>query len=148
MIDGSTNWQVLCVPAKDAAGSVSVSAKISDFGLALRAMPLASGRGWGSVWTPPRGTPLYMAPEMFVQQDARGCVKVRNVPETPDFVAVQVFVLMKTRERGTSIASCDHASPRRASSASCTGLPNGGRVQLWGAFGVSLYGQTQPRGAT
>ncbi len=67
------------MPVEEADGSVSMLAKISDFGLALRVMPLTSGRGWGSVWTPPRGTPLYVAPEMLVQQDARGCVKVRSV---------------------------------------------------------------------
>ena len=69
--------QVLCVTSEEPDGTVSMSAKISDFGLALRAMPLASGRGWGSVHTEPRGTPAYMAPEMFVQRDGRGCVEVR-----------------------------------------------------------------------
>ena len=68
--------QVLCVSSVDTEGAVSVSAKISDFGLALRAMPLPNGRGWASVSTPPRGTPLYMAPELLKETDARGCVQV------------------------------------------------------------------------
>ena len=68
--------QVLCVPKEEPDGSSTMSAKISDFGLALRAMPLVTGRGWGTVWTPPRGTPLYMAPEMFAPRDARGFVQV------------------------------------------------------------------------
>ena len=67
---------MLCVPKNEPDGSLTLSAKISDFGLALRSMPLATGRGWGTVWTAPRGTPLYMAPEMFVQRDGRGCVEV------------------------------------------------------------------------
>ena len=66
---------------EEADGTLSYLSKISDFGLALRAMPLATGRGWGTVWTPPRGTPLYMAPEMFVERDVRGCVQVgRSLP--------------------------------------------------------------------
>ncbi len=67
---------MLCVPVEEPDGSLSLSAKISDFGLAVRAMPLATGRGWGTVWTAPRGTPLYMAPEMFAPRDARGFVQV------------------------------------------------------------------------
>jgi serine/threonine protein kinase len=70
--------QVLCVTNIEPDGSTSVSAKISDFGLALRAMPLPTGRGWGSVSTPPRGTPAYMAPELFAQRDGQGCVEVRG----------------------------------------------------------------------
>ena len=52
-------------------------AKISDFGLALRTMPLRDGGGWGAVLTPPRGTPGYVAPEMRGPKDAKGCVRVR-----------------------------------------------------------------------
>jgi serine/threonine protein kinase len=39
-------------------------------------MPQPTGRGWGTVWVPPRGTPLYMAPELFGEQNNRGCVQV------------------------------------------------------------------------
>ncbi len=66
------------MPIVEADGTSSFTAKISDFGLALRVMPLTSGRGWGTVLTQPRGTPLYMAPEMFVERDAKGCVQVRG----------------------------------------------------------------------
>jgi serine/threonine protein kinase len=69
-------WQVLCVSSVKPDGSLSVSAKISDFGLALRAMPLPTGRGWGTVTAQPRGTPAYMAPEMLGQRDGQGCVEV------------------------------------------------------------------------
>ena len=63
-------------------GSVTVSAKISDFGLALRAMPQPTGRGWDMVWAPPRGTPLYMAPELYGEQNERGCVQVGDADFT------------------------------------------------------------------
>ena len=72
-------WQVLCVSSVKPDGSLSVSAKISDFGLALRAMPLPTGRGWGTVTAQPRGTPAYMAPEMLGQRDGQGCVEVGPV---------------------------------------------------------------------
>lgn len=53
-----------------------MTAKVSDFGLALRAFPLSNGRGWGPVTVPPRGTPRYMAPELFQEVDEQGCVQV------------------------------------------------------------------------
>jgi serine/threonine protein kinase len=79
--------QVLCVASTEADGSAAVSAKISDFGLALRAMPLPSGRGWAPVRTPPRGTPLYMAPELLKEKDTQGCVEASR-KEKADGVAV------------------------------------------------------------
>lgn len=68
--------QVLCVLTADPDGAVLMSAKVTDFGLALRALPLAHG-GWDSVSVPPRGTRGYMAPELTGQRDANGCVPVR-----------------------------------------------------------------------
>ncbi len=68
--------QVLCVATQDVESTESVSAKISDFGLALRALPLVNGRGWGAVWVPPRGTPRYMAPEFLAPTNGVGCVQV------------------------------------------------------------------------
>ncbi len=68
--------QVLCVTTVDPDSTVRVSAKVTDFGLALRAMPLECGPGWGSVQVPPRGTLLYMAPELKGVRDAQGCVSV------------------------------------------------------------------------
>jgi serine/threonine protein kinase len=121
--------QVLCVSSVDAEGKLTVTAKISDFGLALRAMPLPNGRGWASVPTPPRGTPLYMAPELLKETDARGCVQVWTA------AAMSCCV---TDELHGSIARCTPSQLGRSCDCGCGCLAQVSQMSDVYSFGVLL----------
>ena len=72
--------QVLCVTSVELDGVVAVSAKISNVGLALRAVQQPRGGGWGPVAVPcslrNNRNPTYMAPEVLGLPDPHRCVQV------------------------------------------------------------------------
>jgi serine/threonine protein kinase len=132
--------QVLCVSSVDTEGAVSVSAKISDFGLALRAMPLPNGRGWASVSNPPRGTPLYMAPELLKETDARGCVQVWSAA---GFFCALLSGMYVHHLCICALALISPCPPLPRFRAPCTGFAIVGCVQLWCSTGVFVHWKAQ-----
>ena len=147
----------------EADGSAAVLAKISDFGLALRAMPLPSGRGWAPVRTPPRGTPLYMAPELFKEKDAQGCVEASGNEKTEGVTECRARCtpLSRSRVHIELDSPCCHKEKEGVFCAcsreillTCSlmysplsGLSNVGRVQLRRSAGVLVHGEACTIGA-